>query len=86
MASVLVDVHDMAPAVNISDSSLHQVVDVKTKTETRPCHGGINDTTVNNLLEAFLKTDYRKSFLESLPNQFKNLDTKSATKCLKEMR
>lgn len=85
MASVLVDVQLKIQSIPVN-ADTHREVKVSTKTAVKMCRGGICSNTVNNLLEEFLLHHYDKTFLESLPNEFKKLDMKSASKCLKEMR
>ncbi|KAJ7394845.1 hypothetical protein OS493_000680 [Desmophyllum pertusum] len=87
MASCLVDMQRSLQAIKLPprEEKVHREVLVDCGKEVKICRGGISTETVVKIFEEFM-LEYHHTYLESLPEKYKEFDSTAAEACLKELR
>ena len=87
MASLILDVHPTVHAVHRDNiTSIHRNVKVHLPHGQRvDCLGGIDAKDVAEMINKFMK-GFNKTYLESLPQTYKNINMASISQCLSELR
>jgi len=82
MTTEIVDIHSHLPAVEIPQNTIHRVVEIN---QTR-CHGGIDIGATQCFMQQVLKCFFRKSFLESLPDEYKTFNMENSQESAEHLR
>ena len=87
MAALILDVHPTVPAVHRDNIiSIHRNVQVHLPYGQKiDCLGGIDGKDVAEAIDEFMK-GFNKMYLDSLPQNYKNINIASINQCLNELR
>ena len=87
MATLLMDVQEYKPVLQPSQS-IHREVKVQIPGRKQPqiCRGGISDEAVTNELQKFGTQYFLNTFLETLPDNYKEINPCLLQTSLKEIR
>ena len=87
MATLLMDIQEYKPVLQPSQS-IHREVKVQIPGRKQPqiCRGGISDEAVTNELQKFGTQYFLNTFLETLPDNYKEINPCLLQTSLKEIR